>query len=147
MSLTPAQQTALAAWVAANQAALGNNNGFPQIAAALNAATGTLIWRSDLTPALLNTAIVWSEWLLLTQAQRDAYAVLTNGATVDATNANIRTGFSTVLSGATQTLTNLTALAQRAATVFENLFVTGGVSTAFGIIVGPADVQAALGKA
>jgi hypothetical protein len=114
------------------------------IAAYYNGAGAGTIWRPSIAVSELNTAIVWSEFVALTQGQRDAYFALTNGATIDATNANIRAGFSAIFAGTS--LTNLTALAKRVPTRFEALFATSQVSQVFGQTVSVADVAAALGS-
>ena len=127
-----------------NVAAARASQSHGAIAAYYNGPGTGLIWRPAITVAELNTAIVWSEFIALTQGQRDAYAALISGATVDATNANVRAGFSTIFAGTS--ITNLTALAQRVPTVFEQLFSSGGVSTMFGYQVSVADVVQALGS-
>jgi hypothetical protein len=114
------------------------------IAAYYNGAGAGLIWRPAISIAELNTAIVWSEFILLSQGQRDAYSALISGATIDATNANVRNGFGSIFGGTS--ITNLTAIAQRAPTRFEALFTTASVSSVFGYQVTVADIAQALGS-
>lgn len=85
-----------------------------------NATSGTSIWRSDIKPAELATAIVMSEYVTLTAVQQGGMMLLLQlgAGALDATSSTVRTSFSTLFTGKT-TLTNLTALAQRSATVFE----------------------------
>lgn len=113
------------------------------IAAAYNALGTGSIWLPAIPTSQLLGAIVWSEFVALTVQQQNAYLALAQGGTVDATNANIRSGFSTIFAGKV-TLTNLSALAQRVPTVFEALFTTANVCALFGYIVQPSDVAAAL---
>lgn len=101
-----------------------------------------LLWRPAVTIDELKAAVVWTEFLALTVARQNAWFALTQGVAVDATNTNIRTGFSSVF-GASSTLTNLTAIAQRNATKLEALFATSSVSTQFGYTATPSDVAAA----
>ena len=101
------------------------------------------IWRPSISVAELNNAIVWSEFAALSVQLQNTYLAMTAGGSVDATQARIRAGFAAVFSGVS--LTNLTAMAQRAPSRFETLFTTANVCSAFGQSVTPADVAAALG--
>lgn len=124
------------------QRAAGNQGA---IAAYYNGTGAGSIWRPSISVSELNTAIVWSEFAGLTsQLQATYQAMITNGF-IDATNANIRGGFSTVFSGKVS-LTNLTALAQRTPTIFENLFTTNSICAVHGQQITPADIAAALGS-
>jgi hypothetical protein len=147
MSLTPAQVTALKAAIQgdANIAGLLVARQDGQIAAYYNAGGAGSIWRPAIGVSELNTAVVWSEFILLSQGARDAYFAMTQGGTVDATNSNIRTGFNSIFTGSVS-LTNLTALAQRVPTRFEALFTTAQVCSCFGQVISPADVVQALGS-
>ena len=85
-----------------------------------NSASGTSIWRSDIKPAELAGAIVMSEYITLTAVQQGGMLLLLQlgqGA-LDATSSNVRASFGTLFSGKV-TLTNLTSMAQRAASQFE----------------------------
>lgn len=108
-----------------------------------NAAGTGLVWRPSISVGELNTAIVWGEFIALTQGQRDAYSAVIQGP-IDATNANVRAGFGSIFGG--QSLTNLTALAQRVPTRFEQLFAVSQVTPVFGQSVSVADVAVALGS-
>lgn len=112
------------------------------IAAYYNGAGSGTVWRPSISAAELNTAIVWSQFVALPVATQNGYFALIQGATVDATNANVRTGFGTIFTG--QSLTNLTALAQRVQTKFEALFTVSQVCPLFGMQVSVTDVGAAL---
>lgn len=143
--MTPAQLTTFKAAILGDAALAAARTAGDQgaIAAYYNAAGTGTVWRPSISVAELNTAIVWSEFIALTQGQRDAYRALISGA-IDATNANIRSGFGSIFGGTS--LTNLTALAQRVPTRFEALFTTAQVSAVFGQVVAVADVAAALGS-
>lgn len=112
----------------------------------LNAAESpqVMIWRPDVPVASLLTGVVWSDFIALAQGNRDAWRSLTSGGTVDATNANIRAGFSSVFGGTSATITNLTAIAQRAATWLESIFTTSSVSSVYGMTATVDDVMAAM---
>jgi hypothetical protein len=112
------------------------------IAAYYNSPGTGFIWLPSITTSLLNDAIVWSEFASLTVAQQNTYMAMIVVGTVDATQANIRTGFSTIFSGKT-TLSNLTALAQRVPTRFESLFTLSNVCSLFGYQVSANDVDMA----
>lgn len=91
----------------------------------------TLVWRPNISAIELNGAIVWSDFIALSQGQRDAYRAMTQ-APIDATQATIRAGFTAVFGAASPTLAAITALAQRNATRFEALYVVNGVTPMFG---------------
>lgn len=143
--MTPAQLSTFKAAILAdaNLVAARAAGDMGAMATYYNAAGTGTIWRPSISVAELNTAIVWSEFIALTQGQRDAYRALISGA-IDATNANVRAGFAAIFSG--QSLTNLSALAQRVPTRFEQLFVVSQVTPVFGQTVSVADVAAALGS-
>ncbi len=103
---------------------------------------GQNIWKPDLKVSDLAPAIVMSAFVGLTAVKQNGYFVLTQGEYVDATNANIRTGFTTIF-GAGSTLNNLTALAQRFATDFEFLFTTANVSSVYNYTLTENDIKEA----
>lgn len=152
MSFTVAQLQAIKAAINGNAAAAANiaagNSGL--VAQALNGAPPSgqvLIWMPDLQVSVLLTAVTWSEFIALTQGQRDAWRALTAPMTVDATNANVRAGFSAVFSApSSPSLTALAAIAQRGATWLESLFTTGGVTSFYNYQATVADVLAAMGS-
>lgn len=152
MSFTTAQLQAIKAAINGNAAATtaitaGNPGGVAEMLNGAPPSGQVLIWMPDIQVSVLLTAVTWSEFIALTQAQRDAWRALTAPMTVDATNANIRAGFSAVFSAVgSPSLTALAAVAQRGATWLESLFVTGGVTTVFGAQATVDDVLAALGS-
>lgn len=88
-----------------------------------NAPSGTSIWRTAVTPAELVGSIIMSEFLGFQangDQKRSAMLMLVQLGTggLDATNSNVRDSFVTIWTGTT-TLTNLTTVARRNATVFE----------------------------
>lgn len=107
-----------------------------------NSSTNSNIWKPDLKVTELSKAIVMSAFIALTAIKQNGYFVLTQGEFIDATNANIRTGFTTIF-GAGATLNNLTALAQRFATNFEFLFTTANVSSVYSYTLTENDIKEA----
>lgn len=144
MNLTTAQLATFKADIQTNQAAnlAAGNHG--AIALYYNSAGTGTVWRPNIDVSELNTAIVWSDFAALTVAKQNTYLAMITAGFVDATNANIRAGFTTVFGGGSQSLTNLTALAQRVPTRFEQLFTTSQVSATFGQSVSVADIVFAL---
>lgn len=149
MALTLAQAQALATAIAADTAlqALASANGWPQIAEAMNAprAPAVAIWRTDVPTSALLSAIAAADMPAAAGSIAWVQMMLSVG-TVDATSTVVRAGFTTAFAGKAATLAALTAAAQRNATRFEALFITASVSSAYGITLSAADVQAALGK-
>lgn len=154
MALTTAQQTALQAAITADVALTTLNiaNGFQQIADAMNLAStpAVSVWIPNISTSAMLSAIVAAD--MPTTAGLIGYLqmMLTVGI-VDATQANVRTSFSTLFA-AKPTLTNLSAIAQRTGTRFEALasFITAAgaasVSSVYGVKVSAFDVQQAVGK-
>lgn len=108
-----------------------------------NSPTNNNIWKPDLKVIELSKAIVMSAFIALTAIKQKGYFVLTQGEFIDATNANIRTGFASIFGAGTTTTNNLTALAQRFATNFEFLFTTSNVSSLYGYILTEDDIREA----
>ena len=107
------------------------------------------LWIPRVTRNALINAVVASEFVTLTVNQQNTWFVLMQADIIDATQARVRTNFSTVFStlGPT-TLTNLTAAAQRSATRLEALFVTvagsANVSSVYGQVLTARDVAHSL---
>jgi len=138
--LSPANAAALGPWLLAQD--------YPAIANWYNALASPAVnlWRPHIPVSELNTAIVWADFVALTLGKQNAYFAMTQDGWIDATSANIRTGFGAVFAGASQT--NLVALAQRGGTRFEVLFSTvagaASVSTMFGQSLSGDEVQRAV---
>jgi hypothetical protein len=125
------------------------------VAAFYNANSSSAIWLPSVPVATLASAIDWSTTALtggnggfqsLAQAARDAYFALTQGGSVDATQTNVRNGFSSIFPA--NVASALAAVAQRTATRLEVLFGSGGppvVSALFGYQVTASEVQKAMG--
>lgn len=155
-ALTTAQYQTFKAAIQAdsNVSADVASGNFTNVAAYYNAANTQNpvqnVWKPRIMVIELNAQIVWSDFIALTVAKQNAYFAMTQAGFVDATSANIRTGFGAVFAGAS--LTNLTAIAKRVATRFEMLFATpatvspDNTSTVFGFTVSPEDVRIALGS-
>ena len=155
MALTTAQQSTLQAAITADAAltTLNTANGFQQIADAMNLASSPAVslWMPNIPTSTILSAILATD--MPTAAGLIGYLqMMLAVGTVDSTQANVRSNFSTVFAAKT-TLTNLTAAAQRTATRFEALaaFVTAAapanVSSVYGVRVSAFDVQQAVGKA
>lgn len=108
-----------------------------------NYSPAELFWNPQIGIEDILSNIVWSEFISLSQGQRDAFNALTQGGCVDATNANIRTGFASIFVNPSATFTNLQNLSRRNATNLEKLFETSGgslVSSVFGYKVTSGDI-------
>lgn len=143
---TQAQLTTLKNDMLTNQAAnvtAGNHGG---IAAYYNANGAGLIWRPDIGVSELNTAVVWSDFAALTAIKQNTYFAMIAPGIVDATSVNIRNGFTAVFGAGTPSVTNLTALAQRAPTRLEALYVTSGVTAKYNVKLLAGDISYVLGN-
>ena len=106
------------------------------------------IWKSDIPASDITKSIVSSAFTALTAVKQNALLLYINGITIDATSQNVRDGFNNIF-GAGATLTNLTNIAKRTATIFESLFIgaiqgAAYVSSTYNIIVISVDIQDAL---
>ncbi|MDE2102450.1 MAG: hypothetical protein KGL39_34710 [Patescibacteria group bacterium] len=147
MSLTPSQastlktaiqgDTSVAAMVAAKDA-----NG---IAANYNGPSSTQVWNKATPADVIVAAILPADFLALTTGGQLAVNAMLAGGSIDATNANIQSWFTTVFSGKATTIANLTAAAKRAATKLEALFVTNSVTALDGYSPTGSDVASAMG--
>jgi hypothetical protein len=149
MALTQSQLTQLATDIngQASLASARTTHDAQAIVAFYNAASATQIWRSDLRDSEVVAACVGADVAALSGANTTLMQMLITPATIDATSANIRSDFNSLFSGKTS-LTNLTAVAQRAGTRLEALFSSGGppaVTTVFGYLLTDRDVQLAMG--
>lgn len=137
MALTLAQLTILQTFIVND----GTLNAIPntpdgnfEIATALNAPSSPafLVWRTAIPAAELIQAMVWTEYIGRSNAERDAWRFLTNQGTINAADTNVRQGISDMFSGPTgqSTRENLLALGKRTATRAEALFATGTGSDA-----------------
>jgi len=148
MSLTNSQLATFKAAILAdsNLAAARAAGDHGAIAAYYAGASAGTIWRPSIPTPELNTAIVWSEFAVLTALQQNTYMALIAPGAVDATKANVRGGFTTVFGAATTSRANLTTIAQRTATRFEALFTTSNVCSLFGYTASVQDIVDALGS-
>jgi hypothetical protein len=137
MALTTAQLTALAADIAADGALNTlpqNSDGAFAVAAAYNleAAGPYIVWKTDVSTDEVRQSVVWTEYIGFTdQAERDAFALMTQNGIVNAGDVNVRQGFLDIFGGAEKAVTraNLTAISKRNATRAEALFVSEGDGT------------------
>ncbi len=145
--MTPAQLQTLKAGIQAdaNLTALVAASNHVGIAAYLNGAGTGLIWRPRIDTVELNTAVVWSEFALLTVLLQSTYLAMIQPGFVDATSANIRGGFTSVFILGSQSRVNLIALSQRVPTKGEMIFTIASVCSVFGMVFSENDVARALG--
>ena len=108
--------------------ATGNDNGLVDLlnSVAANASHGatSTVSVAQISVALLQNEVVASEYLVLSQAQRDLWNILLNATTgvVYVSNTNIRSQFLAIWSAGTTTRANLAALQTRQAARSEILF-------------------------
>ncbi len=134
-----ADPTALAAWNAGNR---GNLCIYLNSAPATGAA---MVTRKDVTQGELFTCLVPSEIATLAQWQQTILQLTSAAAPIDFTNASIAAGLVSIFPPTTQTYKNLMAVAQRAATRLEAIFLTNGVSSHFGDQIDVPTLIAAMG--
>lgn len=125
--LTPAQLATLRTELDTDPAALGyTGKTAVEQAALLNAvrsATPDTISDRRIIPAWeVIGATVPSEWLGLSAAEKERYAVLTGAGDVDASNANVTAAFLAMFGAGTTTRTNLQNLVKRNVTRVEKVF-------------------------
>ena len=141
--LTDPQLAILRADITADPAFVGvssTSDGDYLIAAAYNlpAVPDFWIWRANLSVQEMisgNAAgpgIDWDEYRLLAAGFQSSFLALTQGQTVDTTQANIRSAFSGIFTaaGSPNSRANLIAMARRKATRIEKLFAVGTGSPA-----------------
>jgi hypothetical protein len=148
MSLTAAQYATLRAAVSSDASVssfVAQQNWF-STALAYNQPTTTQIWRADITPVQIQGGIVASEAIAQSPQALQMAQLLLSAPLIDATKPNVRAQFAAIFPGssAASTIANLTAIAQRNATKFENLYVSSAVSSVYGYVLSPADVQQAM---
>lgn len=153
MALTLAQLQTFKAAINgdANIAAARAAGNHGAIATYYNAAGSGTTARPDISAKEISAAIVWSEFLALSQAQRDGFRTLISLGNVDGTVQSIRDGFVTIFPNGTAplSLANLAATFNRTPTRFEALYVTGTtppICAVFGYVVTPTDIATALGS-
>lgn len=149
MPLTPAQEAILQAAINADasvSSAVAKADWY-SIAGLYNLQTTSMVWRADITPEQIQAGIVASEAIAQSPQALQMAQLLLSTPLIDATKPNVRAQFATIFpaSSAAVTLTNLTAIGQRQATKFENLFVSSQVSSVYGVVLSPLDVQRAMG--
>ena len=125
-----------------------SNTNYQAIADYYNSNALIEIWKSDIPASDITKSIVSSALTALTAVKQNALLLYINGITIDATAQNVRDGFNNIF-GAGATLTNLTNVAKRTATIFESLFIgaiqgTAYVSSTYKTIVIASDIQDAL---
>lgn len=127
-----------------------NGNNMEALAGYYNsvAAPQVDLWRPNILPSEIVPVLIMTEFIGLTAVKQNGLSLYMQAPFIDATNVNVRNGFTAIFAGsAGVSVTNLTALAKRPATNYENLFtvVTSGVgiSSAFGQVVSPSEIFSA----
>lgn len=146
MNLTPAQVTTLRNFINADPTLgpqLATPGGPATVASALNlpASGPFVVWRTDIKPVEVVNAIVGAEFVALTAIKQTGLTLLLMPGIIDASAVNVRNDFSSIFAAGT-TLTALTALSKRNATVVEKVFATGtgtSASPATLVFQGPLD--------
>jgi len=126
---------------------LGNSN-FQNIADYYNSNSANTVWRPDVKASEVTAQVVGSVYVLLTAVKQNGFQMYLLGGTIDATAQTVRDGFSAIF-GNGATLTNLTNVSKRTATIFEMLFVGAAqsgsyVSSLYGYQVTANDIQEAI---
>lgn len=145
--MTPAQQTALVNFIAADPTLSTfphTSDGADAIAKAMNltASPDFWVWKTSVTKAATvqtastdGTTFTWAGNGFITRSagEQAAWRELFEGGACNPSLANVRQAFTDIFSGtgnAAANRTHLLAIARRKATVFEKLFATGTGSTA-----------------
>lgn len=105
------------------------------IAAFYNAASATIVWRTNIKSKEVIAAITPSELKALIAQTQNLLIILLLPGEVDASAANVRANFAAVFAAGTS-LTALTALAKRPASRVEALFAVGAGTTANPSVMG-----------
>lgn len=149
MRLTTAQIATLKADIAAQPSLVTavQTHDFASIASFYNSPGSATVWRSDIAPGEIASAVTMTDFVALTAVKQNGLLLLTQGSAVDASNANVRAAFQAIF-GASTTLTALTAIAQRIGTRLELLFSTpaspSNVSSLYGTVLDKEDAQIAV---
>lgn len=134
MDLTPAQLTTVKNFIAGDatlNSLSSDGSGLRSIADALNALASPdfIVWRTEIKGNEIMAAVVGTELAALSPTPKQfVFNMLMLALPLDASKANIRADFSAIFSGGTS-LTALTDLAKRKATVIEKILATGTGST------------------
>lgn len=132
MALTQAQLATLKADINADPtlSAIPNTpDGAFEIAAAYNAVAVPqfIVWRGNVPTADCKKAMVWTEFISRSAAERDAWQWMLSNGFINAGDPNVRQGIQDIFSGpgGATTRDNLVAIAKRDALRIEKLFATG----------------------
>jgi hypothetical protein len=135
MALTDPQLAALKAHIEANTdpdlvAALAIRND-TEIARLYNLDSAFMVWRTEIRPDEYCKALDWTEVdnISVGKARVWDWSTQFQTANIDASNANLRLGIAQAFGGNSDTTANLTALAKRAASIYETVFATGTGTT------------------
>jgi hypothetical protein len=127
--MIPAHLTILKNYIIADgtlNAKIDNSDGNTFIADQLSAifSPDFTVWRTDISSKEIISAIVGSEFVALTALKQGLLMLLLVPGTINAASSNVQTDFSDIFSAGT-TLTALSTLAKRNATIVEKILSTG----------------------
>lgn len=120
-----------------------SESGKGKVAAYYNSKGEGNIWRPDITIEEVTRGIVMSDFIALSQGQRDAWQAMSRLPFIDATKNLVRNNIASIFGADTDTTKNFLALAQRKPTKFESLFTTSKVSSMYGYVVTELDIRQA----
>ena len=111
-----------------------NSDGAFFIAAELNkpATPAFIVWRTDVPTKDIKKAIFWTEYIVRSDGERDAFVLINSNGIVNCADVNVRQGFADIFSGpgGVNTRAALVAIAKRSATRAEKALATGTGSDA-----------------
>lgn len=105
------------------------------------------VWKPEVTVQELNSAIAWSDMVLISQEKQLAYQSMIWNFKIDMTDAQVRSGIDTIFGAGSASKAGINNIGKRNATYLEALFATGGatkVSSLFGYKLQPEEVSAAI---
>ena len=152
MALTTAQLTTLKADIQSRPSLWANGTqqiGNEEVAAFYNSTASPVvnIWKPAVTVQELNSAIAWSDMVVVTQEKQLAYQSMIWNFSIDMTDAQVRAGIDSIFGAGSASKNGINAIGKRGATYLEALFSTGGatkVSSVFGVQLQAAEVSSAI---
>lgn len=123
--------------------------GNEEVAAFYNSTASPVVnvWKPEVSVQELNSAIVWSDMVLLSQEKQLTYQSMIWNFKIDMTDPQVRSGIDAIFGSGSASKTGINNVGKRNATYLEALFATGGatkVSSLFGYKLSGDEVAAAL---
>lgn len=118
------------------------NSNYPVIAEYYNstAVPNQNIWRTYLPKEEVICEVIMSDYILLTQAQREGFLAICQAAYLNMRKLTIRNSLKTVLNDNSTSYNNIISVSRKKATNFEFLFTVSNVSDVYGYILIPDDI-------